>query len=95
MQAGLPAVDCDPIKITEVFGNLIGNAIKFSSRHAARPRVEIGYRKIGATAIDILKAKLANERLGPTDNPAVTLIRGEWRDGASACIKPKKTAVCA
>lgn len=46
-------------------------------------RVEIGYRKIGATAIDILKTKLANEALGPTDNPAVTLIRGEWVDGAS------------
>jgi len=44
-------------------------------------RVHIGYRKIGATAIDILKTKLANERLGPTDNPAVTLIRGEWVDG--------------
>jgi DNA-binding LacI/PurR family transcriptional regulator len=53
-------------------------------------RVDIGYRKIGATAIDILKAKLANEPLGPTDNPAVTLIRGEWLDGASAELKPKK-----
>ena len=51
-------------------------------------RVHIGYRKIGATAIDILKAKLANEALGPTDNPAVTLIRGKWVDGASAQLKP-------
>jgi LacI family transcriptional regulator len=50
-------------------------------------RVEIGYRKIGATAIDILKAKLANESLGPTDNPAVTLIRGKWIDGATATVK--------
>lgn len=46
-------------------------------------RVDIGYRKIGATAIDILKTRLANERIGPTDNPAVTLIRGNWIDGAS------------
>ena len=50
-------------------------------------RVEIGYSKIGAMAIDILKAKLAHERLGPTDNPAVTLIRGEWIDGGSAMRK--------
>ncbi len=53
-------------------------------------QVHIGYRKIGATAIDVLKTKLANERLGPTDNPAVTLIRGEWMDGASV-RKSKKT----
>jgi len=50
-------------------------------------RVDIGYKKIGATAIDILKTKLANESLGPTDNPAVTLIRGDWIDGASAELK--------
>ncbi len=54
-------------------------------------QVQVGYRKIGATAIDILKTKLANESLGPSDNPAVTLIRGEWIDGESAPgIKPKK-----
>ncbi len=46
-------------------------------------QVHVGYRKIGATAIDVLKTKLAHEQLGPTDNPAVTLIRGEWIDGAS------------
>ena len=49
-------------------------------------RVHVDYRKIGATAIDILKAKLANESLGPVENPAVTLIRGEWVDGASAVL---------
>jgi LacI family transcriptional regulator len=49
-------------------------------------RVDIDYKKIGATAIDILKAKLANESLGPVENPAVTLIRGEWVDGASAVL---------
>ncbi|QXD25480.1 LacI family transcriptional regulator [Opitutia bacterium ISCC 51] len=54
--------------------------------------VHIGYRKIGATAIDILKTKLAHESLGPTENPAVTLIRGEWKDGASAQL-PNKAAV--
>ncbi len=47
-------------------------------------QVQIGYRKIGSTAIDILKTKLANEHLGPSDSPAVTLIRGKWVDGASA-----------
>ncbi|MFP4282451.1 MAG: LacI family DNA-binding transcriptional regulator [Opitutales bacterium] len=56
-------------------------------------RVEIGYRKIGSTAIDILKTKLANERLGPTDNPAVTLIRGDWIDDASVLLPAP--AVCA
>ena len=55
-------------------------------------RVEIAYRKIGATAIDILKTKLAHESLGPTHNPAVTLIRGEWVDGATAEL-PKQEAI--
>ncbi|MEX0326179.1 MAG: LacI family DNA-binding transcriptional regulator [Puniceicoccaceae bacterium] len=49
-------------------------------------RVNVDYKKIGATAIDILKAKLANESLGPAENPAVTLIRGEWVDGATAAL---------
>ena len=53
-------------------------------------QVRIGYRKIGATAIDVLKTKLAHEPLGPTDNPAVTLIRGEWNEGASVG-KARKT----
>lgn len=52
-------------------------------------QVHIGYRKIGATAIDILKANLANEQLGPPENPAVTLIRGEWIDGASVAQRKK------
>lgn len=46
-------------------------------------QIKVGYRKIGATAIDLLRTKLTNEFLGPVDNPAVTLIRGEWVDGAS------------
>lgn len=46
-------------------------------------QVRIGYRKIGATAVDLLKSKLANEHVGPLHNPAVTLIRGEWVDGES------------
>jgi len=53
-------------------------------------QVRIGYRKVGATAIDVLKTKLAHEQLGPTDNPAVTLIRGEWNEGASVG-KTRKT----
>ena len=52
--------------------------------------VRVDYRKIGATAIDVLKTKLAHEQLGPTDNPAVTLIRGEWNEGSSL-RKPRKT----
>ena len=54
-------------------------------------KVHIGYHKIGATAIDVLKTKLAHEQLGPTDNPAVTLIRGEWMEGASVRPAIKKT----
>ncbi len=54
-------------------------------------KVHVGYRKIGATAIDVLKTKLAHEQLGPTDNPAVTLIRGEWMEGASVRPATKKT----
>lgn len=50
-------------------------------------RVDIDYRRIGATAIDILKTKLANDHLGPSDNPAITLIRGKWVDGPSATLE--------
>mgnify|MGYP000544242669 CR=1 FL=1 len=46
-------------------------------------QVQIGFRKIGATAVDLLKSKLANEQVGPLQNPAVTLIRGEWASGTS------------
>lgn len=62
-------------------------------------QVKVGYRKIGATAIDLLRTKLTNEFLGPIDNPAVTLIRGEWVDGKSvskkknASVKQVKAAV--
>ncbi|MBN3041259.1 MAG: HAMP domain-containing protein [Candidatus Omnitrophica bacterium] len=42
----LPMIVCDRIKLTEVFLNLINNAIKFSSKNnTERPRVEIGYVK--------------------------------------------------
>jgi LacI family transcriptional regulator len=58
-------------------------------------RVEVGYRKIGSTAIDILKTRLANERLGPTDNPAVTLLRGDWIEGASVLSPAAAAEVCA
>lgn len=53
-------------------------------------QVRIGFRKIGATAVDLLKSKLANEHVGPLHNPAVTLIRGEWVDGKSVKA-PKAT----
>ncbi|MDD5070191.1 MAG: ATP-binding protein [Candidatus Omnitrophica bacterium] len=43
-ERNLPVVNCDKIKISEVFLNLINNAIKFSSKNNPdRPRVEIGY----------------------------------------------------
>src|SRR3989338_6938927 len=41
----MPVIYCDRIKMTEVFFNLINNAIKFSSKIAGQtPRVEIGCR---------------------------------------------------
>jgi signal transduction histidine kinase len=44
----LPVVYCDRIKITEVFLNLITNAIKFSSKNKeTNPRVEVGYSDKG------------------------------------------------
>lgn len=44
IQKGLPTIKCDSIKISEVFLNLINNAIKFSSKNKnQRPKVEVGY----------------------------------------------------
>ena len=44
----LPVVCCDRIKMTELFLNLINNAIKFSSKNPQQPpRVEIGYGREG------------------------------------------------
>ena len=44
----LPTVYCDPVKITEVFVNLVDNAIKFSSKNnPPNPIVEIGYTDKG------------------------------------------------
>jgi len=44
IQPNLPVITCDRIKISEVFLNLINNAIKFSSKNEkVRPRVEVGY----------------------------------------------------
>ncbi|MFC1807324.1 ATP-binding protein [Candidatus Omnitrophota bacterium] len=41
---GIPVVTCDRIKISEVFLNLINNAIKFSSKNPKDvPTVEVGY----------------------------------------------------
>lgn len=39
----LPVIVCDRIKLTEVFLNLINNAVKFSSKQEKRPVVEVGY----------------------------------------------------
>jgi signal transduction histidine kinase len=38
-----PVIVCDRIKLTEVFLNLINNAIKFSSKQEAPPVVEVSY----------------------------------------------------
>ncbi|MFA5262146.1 MAG: ATP-binding protein [Candidatus Omnitrophota bacterium] len=46
--SALPVVCCDRIKMTEVFQNLINNAVKFSSKNTGEPpQVDIGYRKDG------------------------------------------------
>ncbi|MFC1631508.1 ATP-binding protein [Candidatus Omnitrophota bacterium] len=45
---GLPTINCDRIKLNEVFLNLINNAIKFSSKNKKEnPRVEVGYQDDG------------------------------------------------
>jgi PAS domain S-box-containing protein len=41
-----PKITCDKIRISEVFSNLISNAIKYSKKDA-RPIVEVGYSKKG------------------------------------------------
>ncbi len=47
MDAAMPVMHCDRIKISEVFVNLIHNAIKFSSKNTQRkPVVEVGYRDV-------------------------------------------------
>jgi signal transduction histidine kinase len=44
IQENMPTVKCDRIKISEVFLNLINNAIKFSSKNnKENPKVDIGY----------------------------------------------------
>ncbi|MCK5014692.1 MAG: HAMP domain-containing protein [Candidatus Omnitrophica bacterium] len=43
IQKDLPAIICDRIKLTEVFLNLINNAIKFSSKQETPPVVEVSY----------------------------------------------------
>ncbi len=44
IQDNLPVIYCDRIKLSEVFLNLINNAIKFSSKdNKERPRVEVGF----------------------------------------------------
>lgn len=48
IQKNMPVVRCDRIKISEVFLNLINNAIKFSSKNnKENPKVEVGYADRG------------------------------------------------
>jgi two-component system, chemotaxis family, sensor kinase Cph1 len=37
----LPAIQCDPIRVREIFSNLVSNALKYT--HKDCPRIEIGY----------------------------------------------------
>lgn len=44
IQESMPIIECDRIKIGQVFLNLINNAIKFSSKkNREHPKIEIGY----------------------------------------------------
>jgi light-regulated signal transduction histidine kinase (bacteriophytochrome) len=43
----MPTIVCDRIKLTEVFLNLINNAIKFSSKQEAKPVVDVKYEDSG------------------------------------------------
>jgi len=43
----MPTIVCDRIKLTEVFLNLINNAIKFSSKQKEKPVVDVKYEDAG------------------------------------------------
>ena len=43
----MPTIICDRIKLTEVFLNLINNAIKFSSKQKEKPIVDVKYEDAG------------------------------------------------
>lgn len=45
IQDNMPRIFCDRIRLTEVFANLISNAVKFNDK--PDPRVEIGWRQDG------------------------------------------------
>lgn len=45
IQPDLPTLSCDRIKLTEIFQNLLVNAIKFSTTNDTPPRVEITYQE--------------------------------------------------
>ncbi len=48
IQAGLPSIKCDKVKMEQVFYNLLSNAVKFSSKGIyCAQRVEVGYRDAG------------------------------------------------
>ncbi|MGB3616627.1 MAG: ATP-binding protein [Catalinimonas sp.] len=40
----LPTVECDEVRITEVFANLISNGVKYNDQ--PQPRVEVGYTEV-------------------------------------------------
>lgn len=41
VQGSLPTISCDRVRLTEVFANLVSNAVKYNDKPA--PRIEIGY----------------------------------------------------
>ncbi|NPV60800.1 MAG: PAS domain S-box protein [Actinobacteria bacterium] len=50
IEDGLPAVLVDPLKLRQVFANLVENALKYASEKRC-PRIEIGSRREGGEAV--------------------------------------------
>jgi len=44
IDCNLPMIVCDRIKLSEVFLNLMSNAIKFSSKGQEAPKIQVGYK---------------------------------------------------
>lgn len=47
VQKDMPIVECDRVKMGQVFLNLVDNAIKFSHKAQKNPKVEVGYKDKG------------------------------------------------